>query len=307
MFDALFSSVLPIFALVAVGAFLRAFNVFSVAEASALSRFVYFVAGPVLLFRLIATADLDQFNWLLIAAYLMAEIVVYAVGYLVFRRLFRRDVRESLLLAMSCVFANHVLYLLPIATYEFGEARAAQIVTFIAGDLVVIYGTTLMLLDATAPGASGAKAGAVAKRMAANPQLIALALGMVANLTGWQLQGGFGVFASFVSGAASPVSLFALGIVLMAQKEIGDLRVSLSATALKLIAMPAMLGAILLLGFGVPLEDAALALLISSAPCGVMTFVLAIRYEIPAHDIGRAALISTLLSTLSVSVMLQAI
>lgn len=307
MFDAFFNSVLPVFAMVAIGALVKSRNLFSVNDANGLSRFVYFIAGPALLYRLIATADLSQFNWLLVAAYLAAEIVIYVTGYVVFRMGFRRGVRESLLLAMSCVFANHVLYLLPIATYQFGEARAAAIVTFIAGDLVVIYGTTLLLLDATAEGPGRGRIAAVARRMATNPQLIALALGLAANALQVPLTGGFAVFASFLSGAASPVSLFALGIVLVAQRGVGDLRVSFTAAAFKLIAMPAALAAILLLGFRLDLQSSALALLIASAPSGVMTFVLAIRYDIPAQDIGRAALISTLLSTLSVSLMLQVI
>ncbi len=306
MFDAFLNSVLPVFAMVAIGAAMKGFNIFSVNEANALSRFVYFIAGPVLLFRLIATADFALFDFVQIGAYLAAEIVVYILGYLLFRYVFRRGVRECILLAMSCVFANHVLYLLPIATYEFGEARAAAIVTFIAGDLIVIYGATLLLLDATAEGTGGG-IGSVLKRMATNPQLIALAAGLAANAVGLQPTGGFAVFANFLSGAASPVSLFALGIVLMSQKDIGDLRVSFSAAALKLVAMPAALVAILLWGFRVPLEEAALVMLISSAPSGVMTFVLAIRYDIPAADIGRAALISTLLSVVSVSMMLQVV
>ena len=293
--------------MVAIGAAMRRFGVFSVSEANALSRFVYFIAGPVLLFRLIATADFASFNWATVGAYLASEIVIYAIGYVLFRHGFKRDPRESLLLAMSCVFANHVLYLLPIATFEFGEAKAAQIVTFIAGDLIVIYGGTLVLLDATAGGVEGGGLKAVAKRLVTNPQLISLVLGLLANAIGIRLGGGFATFATFLSGAASPVSLFALGIVLMAQSGLGDLRVSLSAVALKLLAMPAMMAVLLLVVARMPPSDAALALLVSSAPSGVMTFVLAIRYEIPAQDIGRAAMISTLLSTLTVALMLQAI
>ena len=303
MFDAFLNSVLPVFAMVGLGVFARWRGYFAVAEANALSRFVYYVAGPVLLFRLIMSTDFARFNFLQIGAYLAAEIIIYALAYLLFRRVFRRGVRESLLLGMSTVFANHVLYLLPIATYQFGEDRASAIVTFIAGDLFVIYGATLLILDATSPG--GASLRAVAGRMASNPQVLALLLGLACNLAGLRLAGGFQAFAQFLGGAASPVSLFALGIVLMAQKGLGDLRVSLSAVGLKLLAMPALATFLLLVVLRQPLDDVALTLLIASAPSGVMTFVLAMRYDIPAQDIGRAAMLSTMLSTFTVSAMLQ--
>ncbi len=307
MFDALLNSVLPVFAMVGIGALCRYFGWFAQSEANALSKFVYFIAGPVLLFRLVSTVDLAQFNVLFIGSYLLAEMIVYVLAYLLFRRVFRRDVRESILLGMTSVFANHVLYLLPIAIYQFGEERAATIVTFIAGDLVVIYGATLMLLDATEPGKGRASVAGVAGRMATNPQLIALALGLCAKALNIPIGGGVAVFAQFLSGAASPASLFALGIVLMSQRAMGDLRISFAAAGLKLIAMPAVAAALLLLVFRQPVESAGLTLLISSAPCGVMTFVLALRYNVPSENIGRAVLIATLLSTVSVSLMLQAI
>jgi malonate transporter and related proteins len=305
VFDAFTNSVLPVFAMVGLGALAFALKVFSVSQADTLSRFVYFFAGPVLLFRLIATADFASFNLLQIGAYLVAEFIVFGLAYTICRHGFRRDVRESLLLAMTSVFANHVLYLLPIATYQFGEARAAAIVTFIAGDLIVLYGALLILLDATDPTLNGASIAGVARRMATNPQLIALALGLLTNLIGIPIGGGFAVFAQFLSGAASPVSLFALGIVLMSQRGIGDLRVSLSVTALKLLVMPAVLTLFLLFILRIDMNEAGLALLIASAPSGVMTFVLAMRYGIPSQDIGRATMFATLFSTLSVSVMLQ--
>jgi hypothetical protein len=307
VFDAFINSVLPVFAMVGLGALCRYFRWFAVPEANALSKFVYFIAGPVLLFRLISTVDLNQFNWLMIASYLIAEIIVYVLAYLLFRRVFRRDVRESLLLGMTSVFANHVLYLLPIAIYQFGEARAAAIVTFIAGDLIVVYGATLLLLDATAGGPGGTSVVGVARRMATNPQLIALALGLIAKVLNIPIGGGFAVFAQFLSSAASPTSLFALGIVLMSQQGLGDLRVSLAAAGLKLLAMPAAAAFLLLVVFRQPMDSAGLTLLISSAPSGVMTFVLAMRYNVPSENVGRAVLISTLLSTVSVSLMLQAV
>ncbi len=303
MFEAFLNAVLPVFVMVCLGALAKWRGYFAVTEANALSRFVYFIAGPVLLFRLIVDTDFARFNFLQIGVYLAVEIVVYALAYLLFRRVFRRSVPESLLLAMSTVFANHVLYLLPIATYAFGEDRASAIVTFIAGDLFVIYGGTLLILDATSPG--GASLRAVAGRMVSNPQVIALLAGLAANLMGFRLAGGFQVFAQFLGGAASPVSLFALGIVLVAHKGLGDLRVSLSAVALKLLAVPALAAFLLLIVLGQPVEDVALTLLIASAPSGVMTFVLAIRYDVPAQDIGRAAMLSTLLSAFTVSAMLQ--
>src|SRR5690606_36078690 len=123
--------------------------------------------------------DLSEFNWLLLGGYVAAELLIYAAGTALFHYGFKRGFRESFLLAHCAVFANHVLYLLPIAIYAFGEEAAAELVTFIAADLIVIYGGTLILLDATS-GTGPVSPVATAGRMVRNPQIIAIAAGFVA-------------------------------------------------------------------------------------------------------------------------------
>ncbi len=59
------------------------------------------VALPVLLFRLIATAPFERFEWFLVLAFLLAEFALYAAGYSIARFGFGRSRTESLLLGMS--------------------------------------------------------------------------------------------------------------------------------------------------------------------------------------------------------------
>jgi len=303
VFEVLANSVLPVFAMAALGMVSQRFGVFSVREADTLSRFVYLIPMPILMFRLLVTADLTGFDRAVLLAYVGVEVALYAGATALFHHVFKRSFRESLMLGMATVFANHLLYLLPIAIFRFGELAATEMVTFVIIDVIVIYTGTLVLLDATSEGAAGAAA--VAGRIVRNPQILAIAAGLVGNFLAVPLEGGLGVFAEFAGNAAAPASLFALGIVLASQNGWGDWRVVSTITLIKLVAFPLILAGLLLGPAGIDFADADMAILIGTAPSAVASFVLAIRYGVPARDVSMAVLVTTLLSIFSVSVVLQ--
>ena len=128
MVDVFLDAVFPIFAVVAVGFAFGRGGVFDFPAALALNRFVFYIALPVLLFRLIATAPFERFEWFLVLAFLLAEFALYAAGYMIARFGFGRSQTESLLLGMSAAFANQVFFVLPIARQLYGDAGAMPIV-----------------------------------------------------------------------------------------------------------------------------------------------------------------------------------
>ena len=64
-------------------------KLFDFSAALIINRYVFYAALPLLLFRLIATSPFDQFEWFLVIGFLLAEIVVYAIGYVLARKAFR--------------------------------------------------------------------------------------------------------------------------------------------------------------------------------------------------------------------------
>lgn len=305
MLDALLNSVLPIFAVVGLGYLSGRFGWFDLAGAEALSRFVYFAAVPALLFRLLATADTSLFDWALIGGYIGTEAVLYAAGFLVFRYGFGRTLHEAILLGMASVFTNHLLYLLPIATFRFGDPVAAQMITFVIVDSVVVYGGTLVLLDLTGAGGHGPAGRTTLGRLIRNPQLLGIAAGALAGFLGVPLDNGLGTFVEFLGGAAAPASLFALGVILMAQTGPTDFRVPLTVSALKLAAMPALMGGLLFFAMAPPPPGAGLALLVAAGPSGILPFVLAVRHALPAREVSMAVMLSTVVSLVTVAFVLQ--
>ncbi len=305
MSDVFLNAVLPIFAVVAIGFAFGRSGVFDFSAAVALNRFVFYIALPVLLFRLIATAPFERFEWFLILAFFITELVLYALGYLIARFGFGRSRTESLLLGMSAAFANQVFFVLPIARQLHGEVGAFPVVAVSTLDVFVLFAGTILILDATRETAPGNLAVRISRLFTRNPPMIGIAAGVVANIVDLPVTGGLDFFARFIGETAAPVSLFALGLILMAQKDTSSLRVPLAISGLKLVAMPLIAWVLIYIVFPVSPEWSNPAMLVAAGPTGAMPFILALQYQVPVATIARTILISTLGSLVTVTLMTQ--
>lgn len=305
MFDALINSVLPIFAITGLGMILARAGVFDSAAAGIINRFVFYLAMPVLMFRLLANIHVEDFNWAVIGSYFAVELVLYVVGAVLFRLVFRRGLKESLLLAMAIIFVNHLMFVLPISVAEFGIAASAPIAAIVALDIVVFYAGMVVVLEVLGADAQASGVKNISRRLIRNPQIWAIIAGVLASFFHLTPMGGLKVFTDFVGNAAAPCSLFALGVVLAVQKGQGSWLVPWLLTLIKLAVMPVLAFVLLISGLGLNLSVAGPALLVAAGPVGAMPFVLALQYGEPVEEIARAILISTLLSLVTISLVLQ--
>ena len=109
-----FDTILPVFAVVGVGYLCARLGFLERETAAMLNRFVFYVAVPPLLFRLVVTAPFEQFDAALIATFVAIELVVYGLGVLLARLVLGFDLRSSVLVGFTACFVNHVFLVLPI-------------------------------------------------------------------------------------------------------------------------------------------------------------------------------------------------
>jgi malonate transporter len=294
--------VLPIFAVLGFGMLLARRGIFDVSAASILNRFVFYIGAPALLFSLLLSAPLAAFEWQVLTLYFASEMAIYAAGTALARYAFRREWRESLLLGMTACFVNHVFFVLPMARVLYGDAASAPIAAIIVVDTVLIFALTIVALELSAPGVqSGRK---VLTLLVKHPLLQAIVAGLLVNLLGLPLHDGISTFVRFVGASASPIALFALGIILASTVNSGLDKTALSIVGLKIIAHPLL--AWLLFSGAATLANPAwtnTALLVAAGPCGAMPFVLALQYKIKVDTIARAIGYSTVLSLLTLALL----
>jgi len=299
MLEVFHSAVLPVFALVAIGFGLGRAGIFDQSMAMAVNRFVFLVSVPALIFGLLARSPFDQFDWLAVAAFAAIEVVMYAAGFAVARYAFGRGNREALLIGLATAFANHLLFVLPIAMALFGEAAATPIIAIATVDALFIYGGTLLLMDAL--GEADASFLRVMRALSRNPQILAILGGLAVGVSGVELANGVHVFTKFAGSTAAPCSLFALGVVLSRQEIDADVMLPVTISALKLVVYPLLCWGVIVGLLATDLSWAKPAAMVAAAPSSSMAFVLALNYQVPEKTIARAILITMIGSLFTVT------
>ena len=300
MFSSLLDPILPIFAILALGYCLYRQKIFDVNAAQSINKFVFYVATPALLFSIVSSAPVSEFETNALAVYFSAQLCVYFGTFLFTHFALDFEKREALLLGMTTAFVNHVFFVLPIAERIYGTSAAQPIAGIVLIDVVVLFCGTVLVMDLmqTAKPSPLKVAGLLVR----NPFLIASFLGMASWFFKPLIPSGVFTFSEFAGAAAAPASLFALGIILASNplQPIGA--ATWFVVAVKIAVHPLLVFALLGIITVAPGWDH-LALLVAAGPCGAMPFVIALQYGVRTEVIAKAILISTIFSLISLSIL----
>jgi predicted permease len=299
MFDHFLNGVLPIFSIGILGYFLGKRQIFSFEAAMILNKFVMLIGVPSLIFLLLSKAPVSEFNFKMLSGYFFTEVVIYLTGFLIAKFIFYRETKEALLIGLCISLTNHVLFVLPIAETLFGAEYAKPIISIIFMDGLILFAGTIILLDFLAT--KDLTFFDTFKKIILNPPLVALLAGLVFGLSRSEIPVGFEVFLNAIAVSASPVLLFALGIILSRPYKNANLALPLTMTSIKLFIHPIFAWIIFTTALVLPVEIKNPAIMTAAAPCGLMSFMLALNYKVQADIIAKAILISSVGSTVTIS------
>ena len=299
MIDHFLNGVLPIFSIGVLGFLLGKRQIFNFEAAMMLNKFVMLIGVPSLIILLLSKAPISEFNFQMLSGYFFTELVLYLTGILISKFIFHRETKEAVLIGLCIALTNHVLFVLPIAETLFGEEYAKPIISIITMDGLVLFAGTIVLLDFLET--QGLTVADTFKKIILNPPLIAVLIGLIFGLSRSKIPVGVEVFLNAIAVSASPVLLFALGIILSRPYKGANLALPLTMTFIKLIIHPIFAGIIFTAALALPTELKNPAIMTAAAPCGLMSFMLALNYKVKVDVIARAVLISSVGSTITIS------
>ena len=299
MIDHFLNGVLPIFSIGILGFIFGKRQIFNFEAAMVLNKFVMLISVPSLIFLLLSKAPISEFNFKMLSGYFLTEVILYLAGFFIAKLIFRVEVKEAALIGLCIALTNHVLFVLPIAETLFGEEYAKPIVSIITMDGLILFAGTIILLDfLETQNLSGIE---TLKKIFLNPPLIAIIMGLSFGLSSSKIPIGIEVFLNAIAVSATPVLLFALGVILSRPYNAAKLALPITMTFIKLIIHPIfawfLFSAVLVL----PIEFKNPAIITAAAPCGLMSFMLALNYKVKVDVIARAILISSVGSTITIS------
>ena len=301
--------VAPVFGLIAVGYALARFAILGEEAGKGLAEFVFTVAVPALLFRMMVTADMSEGAsplglWV---SYFGSAGVIWILAAVATHFLLRRPARHGPAVAMGASFGNIVMLGIPLALDRFGADAATPIaiIISISTPLHWFAGTLhIELVSERAQMSWGKQIRDLFISLIRNPLIFGLVAGLVWRMTGLGLHPIPDKMISLLGQMAIPGSLVALGLGLTAFQFKGQLSTVAVICLLSLVAFPAIVWVLAFHILALPPVWAGVAVLFAACPPGANAFLFASRYEVAQGSISAAVALGTVLSVLSVTVIL---
>ncbi|MCB1492178.1 MAG: AEC family transporter [Rhodobiaceae bacterium] len=302
--------ILPVFGLMAAGYLARLTGLLSDTVADGLSSYAYSVAIPCLLFRMMAEGNWPDISpWTYWITYFAGVAVAWIIAMVIVMKMLGREFETGIVAGFTASQANTVLVGIPLVLAVYGEAGRVPLVFLISIHLPLMMTVAAILMEASkAQGADWTGAAkAIIRSMATHPIVLSLAAGYLWHLTGIEISGTPRKLIDALAGTAGTVALFSLGLALRRYGIAGDLRATLSLTALKLVIHPIV---VFLLGayvFHLSPVWLGAAVLFASSPCGVNAYLVANRYGTGMRMSSSAIAVSSAVAVLTVGVWMKLI
>ena len=271
-------------------------KVLDLSHAKILNLFLFYIAVPALIIRLLAQNEIGQVDLKQIISYLIMQSICGIIAYLITSKYFKRPVPESIIWSLTVALSNHVTLLLPITEIYFQQNVITQVASIILMDGVILLSVIAFFLELSTK--KNVNLFTFFKNLFFNPFILSVIIGLLILLLNFNIdQTPIDYTLSRLAACVSPVGLFAIGIILSFYTVNIINKLSVSISVLKLIISPIILLLIGLLFFnsGLPSEIPG-AFFTSVAPCGVTAIVLCSAYNVSPENIIKAIFVSTIAS-----------
>jgi predicted permease len=311
--DQIAGIVVPVFGLIGIGYGVAWSGLLRIETGEALADFVFTVAIPVLIFRVVATADFAGGTpWFLWLAYYIGFVLAWIAGTFLVRRLFGRDARAGLVAGVSAAYGNALLVGIPLIITAYGSEGAAAISLLIAVHLPILMTASAILIeralvtDGLSPDADArAIAASLVRNLVKNPIILGLFAGILWRLTGLPIVGPAGTVVTQIADVAATLALFSVGMNLRKYGISGNVRQALTVAAIKLVAMPAVVFLLVLTVIPLPTVWAKAIVIAAACPTGVNAYLVANRFQVGQALASNAIVLTTALAVVTVAVWLN--
>ena len=305
-----FSALLPVVLLIAIG-FIAGRAGWIRAEAiKDLSNLVFMVLTPALLFRTMSTVHVEQLNFKPVAMYFVAALMLFA-GMLAWLGWSRR----AAVLALAATFSNTVMIGIPLIGLAYGQPGLVTLFTLISVHALILLTLATIVLEMVAAREEQAAGIGGQRHMAMtvlsaikggiiHPVPLPIIAGLLFAQTGLVVPDVVDKPLHLLGSAFGPVALVLVGVTLT-QVQVGPhLKSALGISLLKNLALPCLVAALgLALGMsGLPL---AVMIVTASLPIGANVFLFAQRYEVAQDLVTASMAVSTVLGLATITLVMS--
>ncbi len=284
----------PLFVLVLVGYLLVRAGRWPKAVSDALTRFVFMLALPAMLFRMMSDfSRLPPVDARVLVAFFGSCLIVFVLGRVVARRLFALDGVSQSVFALGGVFSNNVLLGVPLARAVLGDAAMPSVALVLVFNALILWTLVTVSVEWARHGSPSLTGFArTLKSVVTNPIVAAILAGTLFGLSGVPLPAPLDRPLAMIGQAAAPMSLIVLGMGLAESGVRDGWRISAAVCVLKLAVQPLVVwGLARLLGLP-PLETQAVVLL-GSLAVGANVYLMSRQFGVLEGAVATSLVLST--------------
>jgi predicted permease len=290
----------PLFVLILAGYLLARFCHWSKEGIDALSRFVFTLALPALLFHLMSDLSrLPPVDSRLLAAFFGGCFITFIIGRLAGWKLFGLDGVSQSVFALGGIFSNNVLLGIPLARATLGEAAIPCVALVLVFNALTLWTLVTISVEWSRHGSLSARGFVkTAKNVLTNPIVASILSGATVGLTGIKLPAMITGPLTMTADAATPLSLIVLGMGLARYDWHNHLRLSSAICVLKLVVQPLVVWSLATL-IGLPTLETQVVVLLASIAIGVNVYLMAHQFKTLEGPVAASMVISTVLAALT--------
>jgi malonate transporter and related proteins len=305
-----FNLVIPFFGLIFLGFIMAKFANQPVEALGWMNLFIIYIALPALFFKLISETPIEQLaSWRFVLTTTLSTFLIFLIMFAIAMRLTRGNIAESTIQGLASAYGN-IGYMGPgLALLALGPAASVPVALIFCFENALHFtvAPTMMALSGRDSRRKGVLAFEVVRKIITHPFMIATFFGILAAASGWQPAEPIARLIAYLSNAAAPCALFAMGVS-MALRPLRQVPRELFAILLvKLALQPALVYLLLSWTGHYPPVWVFTAVLMAGLPTATNVFVLAQQYQVWMERASAAVLTSTTASVATVTLLLYAI
>ena len=280
----------PLFALVFVGYGLMRFSGWPTAMSDNLSRFVFSVAMPAMLFRMMSDLSrLPPVDARLLMAFFGSCLIVFVLGRLVAWKFFGLDGAGQSLFGLGGVFSNNVLLGIPLA-------KVALVLVF---NSLTLWTLVTVSVEWARHGSFTAHGFVkTLKAVLTTPIVASILSGTLFGLTGLPVPELIDQPLAMVATAAAPLAMIVLGMGLAEYGIREGWQISVVITAVKLVVQPLVVWLLARL-LGLPPLETQVVVLLASLAVGANVYLMARYFKLLEGPVAGSLILSTMLSAVT--------
>lgn len=296
---------LPLFVLIALGYSLIRFGKWPTTVTDGMTRFVFSVAMPAMLFRLMSDfSKRPVVDARLLIAFFGGCLLVFILGRIVARKVFQLDGVSGSLFALSGIFSNNVMLGLPIATLMLGEEAIPSVALVVVFNGLILWTLVTVSVEWARNGALSLQGFTkTALGVLKNPLIIGILSGTAFSLTGLPLPSYVDQPLSMLGQIAAPLSLVALGMGLAEYRVRDGWQISTAICTIKLLVQPLVIWGIAI-ALGLPEMETRAVVLLGSMAVGINVYLMSRQFDALGGPVASSLLLSTAMAALTTPLIL---